>query len=51
MQDQARQFRARGYTVAFTVEKGQSHVIGTLTGDGAARLFDEIEKGKQGCAN
>jgi len=50
MQEQAKQFRAKGYTVSFTVEKGQSHVIGTLTGDGAARLFDEIEKGKQGCA-
>ena len=49
MQEQAKQFRAKGYTVSFTVEKGQSHVIGTLTGDGAARLFDEIEKGKQGC--
>jgi poly(3-hydroxybutyrate) depolymerase len=49
MQDQARQFRAKGYTVAFTVEKGQSHVIGTLTGEGAARLFDEIEKAKRGC--
>jgi poly(3-hydroxybutyrate) depolymerase len=50
MQEQATQFRAKGYSVAFTVEKGQSHVIGTLAGDGAARLFDEIEKGRQGCA-
>jgi len=50
MQEQARQFRAKGYSVAFTVEKGQSHVIGTLAGDGAARLFDEIAKGRQGCA-
>lgn len=50
MQEQAKQFRAKGFTVTFTVEKGQSHVISTLAGDGAARLFDEIEKGKQGCA-
>jgi poly(3-hydroxybutyrate) depolymerase len=50
MQEQARQFRSTGYSVAFTVEKGQSHVIGTLAGDGGARLFDEIEKGRQGCA-
>lgn len=50
MQEQAKQFRDKGYTVAFTIEKGQSHVIGTLTGEGASRLFDEIEKGKQGCA-
>lgn len=45
MQEQAAQFRAKGFTVKFTVEKGQSHVIGTLTGAGAARLFDEIEAG------
>jgi hypothetical protein len=29
--------------VHITVEKGQSHVIGTLTGEGSARLFQEIE--------
>lgn len=50
MQQQAADFRAKGYTVQLTVEKGQSHVIGTLTGGGAARLFDEIEKHPQGCA-
>ena len=50
MQDQAAQLRAKGFTVKFTVEKGQSHVISTLTGAGAARLFDEIEAGSQGCA-
>ncbi|HLI82310.1 MAG TPA: hypothetical protein VKV17_00240 [Bryobacteraceae bacterium] len=43
MQQQASQFRAKGMAVRFTVEKGQSHVIRTLTGDGAGRLFDEIE--------
>ena len=43
MQEQAAAFRSKGYAVQLTVEKGQSHVIGTLTGDGAARLFDEIE--------
>jgi predicted peptidase len=43
MQQQASEFRAKGMTVKFTVEKGQSHVIRTLTGDGAGRLFDEIE--------
>ena len=49
MQAQAKEFRATGYTVSFTIEKGQSHVISTLSGEGSARLFDEIEKGKQGC--
>jgi poly(3-hydroxybutyrate) depolymerase len=43
MQEQAAAFRAKGFTVRMTVEKGQSHVIGTLTGEGAARLFNEIE--------
>jgi hypothetical protein len=33
-----------------TVEKGQSHVISTLTGEGAARLFQDIEDSRQGCA-
>jgi predicted peptidase len=49
MQAQAKEFRAKGYTVSFTIENGQSHVISTLSGEGTARLFDEIEKGKQGC--
>jgi predicted peptidase len=43
MQEQAAAFRAKGFTVRMTVEKGESHVIGALTGDGAARLFEEIE--------
>lgn len=43
MESQAAQFRAQGMTVRLTVEKGQSHVIGTLAGPGAARLFQEIE--------
>jgi predicted peptidase len=43
MQEQASSFRAQGFNVKMTVEKGQSHVIGTLTGDGAARLFEQIE--------
>jgi poly(3-hydroxybutyrate) depolymerase len=49
MQQQAAQFRSKGMKVRFTVEKGQSHVIRTLTGEGAARLFDEIEETNQGC--
>ena len=50
LQQQASQLRAKGFTVHITVEKGQSHVIGTLTGEGAARLFQEIEQAHQGCA-
>ncbi len=50
MQEQAAAFRAKGFTVRMTVEKRESHVIGALTGDGAARLFEEIEAAHQGCA-
>ena len=51
MQQQASQFRGKGMTVRMTVEKGQSHVIRTLTGDGAPRLFQEIEETAKGCGN
>jgi poly(3-hydroxybutyrate) depolymerase len=43
METQAAEFRAKGFVVHITVEKGQSHVIGTLTGEGSLRLFQEIE--------
>lgn len=43
MEAQAAEFRAKGFVVHITVEKGQSHVIGTLMGEGSARLFQEIE--------
>jgi enterochelin esterase-like enzyme len=49
MQEQAAAFRAKGFTVKMTVEKGQYHVISTLTGDGAVRLFKEIEAASKGC--
>jgi poly(3-hydroxybutyrate) depolymerase len=50
MKEQAAQFRAKGFTVRFTIEKGESHVIGALQGSGAARLFDQIEEAHQGCS-
>src|SRR5579863_283574 len=50
MQDQAAQFRAKGFTVKFMVEKGERHVIGALQGSDAGRLFDQIEEARQGCA-
>jgi poly(3-hydroxybutyrate) depolymerase len=49
MQDQAALFRSKGFTVRFTIEKGESHVLGTLQGSGAGRLFDQIEEARQGC--
>jgi poly(3-hydroxybutyrate) depolymerase len=49
MQQQAALFRSKGMTVTMTVEKGENHVIRALTGDGALRLFDEIEAASKGC--
>ena len=49
MQQQAAALRAKGYTVRFTVEKGEGHVIGGLTGSGPARLFNQIEDAQKGC--
>jgi poly(3-hydroxybutyrate) depolymerase len=49
MQRQASEFRAKGMTAQYTVEKGQPHRLETLAGPGAARLFDLFEKAKHGC--
>jgi poly(3-hydroxybutyrate) depolymerase len=43
MQAQSQLLHRDGVNVAFTVEPGQQHMIQTLSGDGAKRLFDEIE--------
>jgi predicted peptidase len=51
MRDQAAKLRAAGYNVTFALEKGQPHVIRTLTGAGAARLFDQFDAARHGtCA-
>jgi poly(3-hydroxybutyrate) depolymerase len=44
MQKQAADLRAAGIDARFSVERGEQHVIRALTGEGAARLFDEIER-------
>jgi hypothetical protein len=49
MKTQSEQFRAKGMTVKFSVEKGEGHVMSTLQGPGAARLFDDIEQASHGC--
>lgn len=49
VQPQASQFRAEGLRVRFAVEPGQPHIIGTLRGDGAARLFDGFDEARRGC--
>jgi poly(3-hydroxybutyrate) depolymerase len=50
MKKQAADFKARSMTVTFAVEPNQPHRIGTLAGDGAARLFDQFEEARKGCA-
>jgi poly(3-hydroxybutyrate) depolymerase len=49
MDAQAKQFRAKGYTVRFTVEKGEGHVMRSLAGPGSARLFNQFDEARQGC--
>jgi poly(3-hydroxybutyrate) depolymerase len=50
MRQQASQFRADGLRVRFSIEPGQSHIIGTLRGDGAARLFGGFDEARRGCS-
>jgi|SRR5579863_6673032 len=50
MQAQAAQFKKLGYKVRFTIEKDQPHVMNTLQGFGAARLFDQFEEARMGCS-
>jgi hypothetical protein len=45
MRKQAGDLRSAGAGVNFKIEPGEQHVIRALTGDGSARLFQEIEKG------
>ncbi|HTW63365.1 MAG TPA: hypothetical protein VME17_02065 [Bryobacteraceae bacterium] len=49
MKQQSDQFRALGYKVRFTVEAGQPHILQTLAGEGAARLFDQFDEARHGC--
>jgi predicted esterase len=46
MQAQSRLLERSGVNVKFSIEPGQQHMIQTLSGDGAKRLFDEIESCK-----
>jgi len=46
---QAAQFRAQGLTVEFSGEPGQGHVMRTLEGPAAARLFKQFEQARHGC--
>jgi predicted peptidase len=50
MQHQASEFKARGISAQYTVEKGQPHRLETLAGANAGRLFDLFAKAQHGCA-
>lgn len=49
MQKQTAEFRAKGMTANYTVEKGQPHRLDTLAGPNASRLFDLFEQASHGC--
>ena len=49
MQKQSMMFRGRGIKVRFTIERGQGHVMTTLEGAGAGRLFDNFDEASHGC--
>jgi predicted peptidase len=49
MQSQAEEFRAKGISAHYTVEKGQPHRLETLAGANAYRLFDLFDKAQHGC--
>jgi poly(3-hydroxybutyrate) depolymerase len=51
MQVQAGMLKDAGLAVTFSLERGQSHRIGSLSGAGAARLFDFFDQSAKGCAS
>lgn len=48
-EQQAAKFKSQEFIVEFSEEKGQGHVMRTLEGPGAARLFKQFERARQGC--
>ena len=50
MQKQFGQFRELGMCVTLSVEKGQGHMIETLSGAGAGRLFNGFDDARRGCS-
>jgi len=50
MKEQEGDFRQRGFNVQLSVEAGQGHVMSTLMGDRAARLFQDMERARKGCS-
>jgi poly(3-hydroxybutyrate) depolymerase len=50
MKQQAEELRSLGFQVRFTIEPNQPHRLATLAGDGAARLFNQFDEARHGCA-
>ncbi|HVO98392.1 MAG TPA: hypothetical protein VMT15_10015 [Bryobacteraceae bacterium] len=50
MRQQFDLFCELGLNARFTAEKGQGHILETLSGNGAARLFNNFEEEGKGCA-
>ena len=44
VQQQASMFRAKGYSVHLSVEKGEGHVMRTLAGPSSSRLYEGFDK-------
>lgn len=51
MQQEAQVFRQQGLVLTYSVEKGQPHRLATLTGAGAARLFELFDRDRHGCTH
>jgi predicted peptidase len=49
VQQQAAMFRAKGYSVHSSIEKGEGHVMRTLAGQGSARLYKGFDESSHGC--
>jgi poly(3-hydroxybutyrate) depolymerase len=50
MEKQAALMAKNGFRVTFGIEKGEEHVIQTLAGSGASRLFDRFDAASRGCS-
>jgi len=49
MQRQFESFREKGFHVRFSIEADEGHGIQGLAGEGAKRLFDQLEEAARGC--
>jgi len=49
MNEQSKAFLARGMKVQTSLEAGQPHLIDSLAGEGAGRLFDQFDESRRGC--